>query len=73
MLPQNVDDVERGFSTELPDLRPEYMQLMSDLLLGQTAIMETLDLLMQKLATFEQRAEPLLQRAEKRGRLFGGA
>ena len=46
---------------------------LAALILGQTAMMETLDLLMSKLAEFEERAEPLLRKAEQRGRLFGGA
>jgi hypothetical protein len=46
-------------------------QSLASLILGQTAMMETLGLIGAKLAEFENEARPLLARAQQRGRLFG--
>ena len=78
MLPQTISEIPDPREGKIVTGRPEdWMrrseETVSALLLGQTAIRETLDLLMAKLAEFEQRAEPLLRKAEQRGRLFGGA
>ena len=62
MLPQSTDVADATVA-----------ELLEALILGQTAMMDTLALVMAKVAEFEARAEPLLQRAEKRGRLFGGS
>lgn len=64
MLPQDTTEDEK-VEYDLDDL-------LSRLLLAQTAMMNTLELLVHKLEHFEARAEPLLKRAENRGRLFGG-
>ena len=62
MLPQSTDVADATVA-----------ELLEALILGQTAMMDTLALVMAKVAEFEARAEPLLQRAERRGRLFGGS
>jgi len=67
-----------AFADELPSMRPVILahledieQSLASLILGQQAMMETLAWMGTKLGEFEERAEPLLRKAEQRGRLFG--
>ena len=77
MLPQSeTDPKDWHYDSELgriADRLDGVEAVMSELTRQHEAVAGILAELFTKLAGFEQRAEPLLRKAEQRGRLFGGA